>query len=139
MKLLKNKKGFTLLELLIVIVVLGVIAGLMFPVLTTQIEKNRAQEALGVMGAVRNALTGYFQDNNTYVGATLANIGYNPNVAAPGGQAPNFSYALGGLGAAAYTITATPNPGGAYRAGLANTDNITIDQAGAVVRSGAYA
>lgn len=42
----RSKKGFTLLELMIVLIALGMVAGLMFPVLTAQVERNRAQEAL---------------------------------------------------------------------------------------------
>ena len=122
------------MEILIVLVILGVVAGLAFPVLTAQIEKSRAQEAITSLGTVKEAMVRYYQAQTlapTYVGATFANINYNPNTAA-GGQTPLFTYALSNLAAATFTCTAT-------RIGGAAADTVVIDQTGTITRNGAYA
>ena len=135
MRKLNNKKGFTLLEILIVLVVLGVVAGLMFPVLTAQVEKSRAQEAVTALGTVKEAMVTYYQGagNNSYVGATFANIGFDPDTAVAG-QVPLFTYSLSNLAAATFTCTAQRLPA-ATNAG----NTVTINQAGTVTRNGAYA
>src|SRR3989338_1916407 len=112
-----NKKGFTLLEILIVVVILGVVAGLALPAYFSTIEKARAQEALSSLSATRQAMIQYFSEQGTYataqIGTAVAdtgNLSYNPNYAA-GGQVLIFSYALSNLGAATFTITATRTGG----------------------------
>ena len=45
-------KGFTLLEILIVIVILGVVAGLAVPVFTSSIEQSRSNEAQNNLNAI---------------------------------------------------------------------------------------
>ncbi len=136
LNLRKNKKGFTLLEILIVLVIVAVLAGLAIPSYQGAVEKSRSQEALASLGAVRASMTRYFALNNTYVGATFTcatPLDFNPNIAA-GGQTLNFTYALSNLGAATFTVTATRVGGGA-----AAGSTVVVDQAGTVTRTGSYA
>lgn len=50
------------MELLIVIVVLGVLAGVALPVYSTMVLKAEATEAVGVLGAMRTAELRYFSE-----------------------------------------------------------------------------
>lgn len=52
---MKNKQGFTLIEVIIVIVILGVLATLALPRITGQIEASKAAEAVSMLGALRRA------------------------------------------------------------------------------------
>src|SRR5437870_3383994 len=113
MNRIRNRKGFTLLEILIVIVILGIVAGLAIPVFTSNVMKSRAQEAYASLGAIRNAMATYWaqQTPNSYSGASLTQntagfIGYDPAVTSTG-QTLNFTYALSNLAAGTYTVTAT--------------------------------
>lgn len=109
---MKNRsKGFTLLELLIVLVILGIIAGLYFPVYLQTVDKFKAQEAYTALGSIRAAMTRYYSEHNTFVGASIipgtANfIGVDP-LAAGTGQAGNFRYDWINQNATQYVITAT--------------------------------
>lgn len=146
----RSTKGFTLLEVLIVIVILAVLAGLAVPVYTAQLEKSRAQEAIQMLEAIRGGMLRYFASFGTYVGAVVrtnggavvaANIDVDANNIG-GGQNQLFDYTLGGLGLNAFTATATRlaagRPAGAAAVGPAIGATITIVENGSVQRSAVY-
>ncbi len=50
----KSKKGFTLTEVLVVVLIIGVISAIAYPVYTKSINKSRAVEAINLLEMVRN-------------------------------------------------------------------------------------
>lgn len=69
----KKQDGFTLAEVLIVIVILGITAGLAVPVFNAQVESSRANEATSNLSIIYTAEKIYRLNNNTYYdGGTLA-------------------------------------------------------------------
>jgi prepilin-type N-terminal cleavage/methylation domain-containing protein len=70
-------KGFTLIEIIIVIVIIGVLATLAMPRITGQIEVARGAEAINMFGAIRRSAINCVDLANTT--GTLAGA----NVAAP--------------------------------------------------------
>jgi prepilin-type N-terminal cleavage/methylation domain-containing protein len=54
MKLHNNKSGFTLLEIIIVIIIIGVLASLALPRLLKTVEYSRATEALAQIGTIKS-------------------------------------------------------------------------------------
>ncbi len=62
-----DKKGFTLLELLIVIIILGVLASIAIPRYFGAIAKARESEARGTLSQLRQVEQAYFTVNNAYV------------------------------------------------------------------------
>lgn len=129
-----NNRGFTLIEILIVVIIIAVLAGLAVPMFQGTVERSRRAEAIQNLSATRASLLRYFAQNNTYVGATFANIDFNPNVGG-GGQTAHFTYAIGGLAAATFTVTATRN---AVNGGD-GASTVTINQAGVVGGTGVFA
>jgi len=63
MPYLISKKGFTLLELLIVVIIIGVLASIAMPQYTATIEKARSGEAMINISSVRLALDRYWYQN----------------------------------------------------------------------------
>ena len=64
---MKNrKKGFTLVEVLIVVVIIAILASLIVPRMLMQTEKAKAAEALQMIGAIKRAAERYYDFNGTY-------------------------------------------------------------------------
>ena len=123
-----QKKGFTLLEVLIVVIIIGVLASIALPQYTATIEKSKSGEAVMNVGAIRSSLDRYwYQNNSDLTGATLDNLDIdNPN------DVTNklYTYSISGLSGAgaerAYTVTATRTSGGVnYWVVWTQTDNDT--------------
>ena len=59
----KNRKGFTLAELLIVVAIIAVLVAIAIPVFTTQLEKSReATDVANVRSAYATLMADYLQD-----------------------------------------------------------------------------
>ena len=65
-KTIKKEGGFTLLELLIVIVIIGILALLIIPNITSAPKKARDTKRKTDITTVRKGLEEYFVDNNSY-------------------------------------------------------------------------
>ena len=102
----KSARGFTLLELVIVIVVLAILAGLAVPRYVRTVNRSRGSEALTMLGNLRESFERYYARNSTYVGIAndFSNVDVDPTSVTGN---INFTYAPSGLGVNAYTITAT--------------------------------
>ena len=62
----KNQKGFTLIELMVVIVVLGVLSAAAVPLYLGYRVDARRSEAKGALAAVVTAMNYYYQNNEAY-------------------------------------------------------------------------
>jgi len=66
--LVKNpKRGFTLVEVLIVVVIIAILASLIVPRMLMQTEKAKAAEALQMVGAIKRAAERYYDFQGTYI------------------------------------------------------------------------
>jgi len=90
------QRGFTLIELMVVVVVTAIIAAVALPSYSSYVTRSRIAEAAGNLPDLRTKVEQYFQDNRTYSGYTLPT---------PAG-ATYFTYSLS-ANATTYTITAT--------------------------------
>lgn len=64
MKLRKNKKGFTLVELLVVIAIIGVLAVVAVPALFSNINKAKVASVESDYSSVKSAALSYYSDEN---------------------------------------------------------------------------
>lgn len=63
----RNEKGFTLVELMIVVVIIGILAAIAIPKFTGLIGKAKATEAQSVLGTIITGEKGYFLANEGYI------------------------------------------------------------------------
>lgn len=69
-----KKTGFTILEVIVVVIILGVMASLAMPKLTGSIERTKAQEAVGILTSLRSAQLLYQQETGSFT-SSIANLG----------------------------------------------------------------
>ena len=74
--------GFSLLELLITLTIIGILASFCFPIYSQHIASERRLEAKIALEKLAADLEKYYITHNTYQGATLENLGFSPSIAA---------------------------------------------------------
>lgn len=113
MKLKANRSGFTLLEIIIVIIIIGVLASLALPRLFSTVEYSRSTEALSSIATIRSALERcYLMNNGAYTGCNMdSKAGTNSLDIPDPTSSPNahFEYSVVADAAGAYTVLATRN------------------------------
>ncbi|MDD5156037.1 MAG: prepilin-type N-terminal cleavage/methylation domain-containing protein [Candidatus Omnitrophica bacterium] len=72
------KKGFTLLELIVVIVILGILATLGFTQYSKVVESSRLAEAKTIIGSMRQLATEYYFKNGSLTGIGFGDLGCVP-------------------------------------------------------------
>ena len=98
----ERNEGFTLIELLITMMIAGLLLAVAYPAYTTYIVHARRAEAQTGLLDLSNRLERYYTENNTYVGATLANIG--ADVTTPNGA---YTLSINAQTATSFTVLAT--------------------------------
>ena len=109
-----NKKGFTLIEMLVVVLIIGILAAVALPQYFKAVEKSRSTEALSVMGSISAAMerARLVSPSNVYP-ETLADL--DIEIADEGGStvtggswsSRNFNFSVAGTDTASGKITAT--------------------------------
>ena len=73
-----NKKGFTLIELMIVVAIIGILAAIAIPKFADLINKSKEGATKGALSSVRSAIQVYYGDNEGWFPAdTLACLTLN--------------------------------------------------------------
>ena len=108
----RSEKGFTLVELMIVVVIIGILASIAIPKFSSLISKTKVTEAKTILGNIINLEKTYYLAESSYVafaeGADCDAIGFQqPDVASR-----RFEYKFEVVGAAPFNdsiATATEN------------------------------
>jgi prepilin-type N-terminal cleavage/methylation domain-containing protein len=67
----KNQGGFTLVELMIVVIIVGILAAVAIPMYQGATERAKASEAVAALGTIRGAMRVYYAEHGTYVNANF--------------------------------------------------------------------
>ncbi len=116
-----NKRGFTLIELMVVAAIVSILAAIAYPSYTRYVQNSRQAEVQGEMMTLAGALERYRAKNFTYDGATLANL--SPGLA--NSEFYTVTLSISGTGNQQYLISATPKSGL-----MSDTDFMALDSEG---------
>ena len=68
----RERRGFTLIELMVVILIVGILAAVAVPILRGRIEQAKWSEAAATAGAIKTAVRAYYAEDSTVAGAWAA-------------------------------------------------------------------
>ena len=66
-----RQAGFTLVELMIVVIIVGILAAVAVPMYTGATDKSRATECVAALGTIRSAMRNYYAEHVTYANANF--------------------------------------------------------------------
>lgn len=75
-----SNKGFTMVELMVVILIVGILAAVAVPLMTGRVDAAKWSEGRAAMGTIASALRAYAAEKGSFSDApTLAEIGISSN------------------------------------------------------------
>lgn len=115
---MKNKSsGFTLIELMVTVVIIGILAAIAYPSYQDSVKQSRRAAAQAALASLGNTLERVFTQNNTYrPGGADPTLGTGagaifPSQAPLDGTAKQYDLSISAVTATTYTVRATPISG----------------------------
>ena len=93
--MVKSENAFTLVELIIVIVLIGILASIALVRYGPTIEASRRVEAFSVLAEITAAEKRYLMDNDAYTGTITDLDTFNTDPSNTSNQSSNFDYSIG--------------------------------------------
>jgi len=139
-----NHKGFSLIELMIALAIVGILAAIGYPSYQDSVQKSRRADCEGALVGLAGAMERYFTTNSTYVGVVSGTVDTPGTIPGPpialvyddqcplDGGTPSYNLTITAEAPSAYTIAATPINGQATD----TCGTLTLTQANVKAASG---
>ena len=118
----RNEKGFTLVELMIVVVIIGILASIAIPKFANLIGKTKTTEAKQILGQIIQLEKTYYFTSDAYVDFAAGDDCVQIGFAQPDPATRRFNYSFADSIATAVEIVDVNNDGD-------TTDGITLSTA----------
>lgn len=125
---MKSQRAFTLVELLVTIVIVGILAAIAIPAYTQHSIKAKRAAAESFIMSVANREEQYILDARQYT-ATLGAGGLG--MTAPADVSAYYSISITNVGTTPPTYTVTATPTGAQAANDTQCGSVSVDHTGA--------
>lgn len=134
---MKSRKAYTLIELMVVILIVGILAAVAVPIMRGRIDSAKWSEGKAVMGTIASALRAHIAEksSNYTTIPTLVQLGITSGelngAYFAGGESGsgNFSWAINNDDPIDFLVTATAPTG------ITTPSQITLDQTGKFTES----
>jgi type IV pilus assembly protein PilA len=118
---MRKQQGFTLIELMIVVAIIGILAAIAIPAYQDYTIRAQVSEGLNLTGACKAAVTEYYQDQGAFP-ADNATAGLEAKGNIKGKYTTQIEVTAGGICEATYGVDANANITGAVLS-MTPTDN----------------
>jgi len=110
---MKNQRGFSLIELLIVVAIIAIIAAFAYPSYLEQIRKTRRADCSGALTGLSNAMERFFTVNSSYLGAAAGGADNGapavfPSTCPSDGGTATYNLTIQAATGSTYTLQAAP-------------------------------
>lgn len=116
------QRGFTLIEMMIVVAIAGILAAIAYPSYTNYVLRSHRSEGQALLIEAAARQERYFVQNNTYAD-TIDKLGYSSATSSNG----YYQLSISSASASDYALTVTPQGG---QAKDTKCSNLTLNAAG---------